>query len=175
MHIKVDDVMYRMSGCVMDLQATARDIEDIAAFQGVEPLFRYRLDSAPELLHPVSIDTGGAGNNLRWINQVGRTFAMGIDLCLRHMTQKRARRARVIQVDMGRDNMRDFMRLEAHFVDSRKQRLYCAAGTGIDDSQFVAACEHIGTNNFGLALEWQRDLPCSRAELSESSQSTSTP
>src|SRR5437660_7967238 len=100
---------------------------------------------------------------------------MRINLCLRHVPQERARCSRVIQMDMGGDNMRDFTRLEACFMDGREQRLYCTAGAGIDDGQFVAPGEHIGTDNIGLTLEWQRNLPCSRAKLSQSSQSTCTP
>src|SRR5713101_1421486 len=43
--------------------------------------------------------------------------------------------------------------------------LHHTAWAGIDNSKFISSRNQVGSDNIWFALEWQRNLPCARAQL----------
>ena len=71
----------------------------------------------------------------------------------------RALRARMIQVDMRRNDMRHVLWIKACFLNRCKQGLYHAPWAWINDGQIISSCEQVGADNLMFAQEWQRNLP----------------
>src|SRR5215471_6489544 len=72
---------------------------EIAIRRSYHLVFWYRLGCTPQMVHFVSIDSRGAGKQLRRIDQMGRALRMHIDVCS-NFSRPTPGRSGVVEVDM---------------------------------------------------------------------------
>ena len=83
---------------------------------------------APEPLHVVAVQARGALQQLRGIHEVGRAALVHVHDQLREAAAEDARRARVVEVDVGQEQ-----RPRLHVAEALQQGLDRGRGAGIHD------------------------------------------
>src|SRR5229473_3312633 len=78
---------------------------------------------------------------------------------------QRARCTSVIQVDVRGEDVCDVLWLKTCLANRCQQVFEHTAWTRVDDGKFIPASKEIGADDFWFTLEWQRNLPCTRAPL----------
>ena len=116
--------MGRVAGRVRDLEA----LDGLAALQSPQPVLGHRHELAPEPVHVVAVELGGALEQLRGIHHVRRSALVHVDHELREALRERAGGARVVEVDVRQQEG------AGHgLAEHLEQRVEARSGPGIDD------------------------------------------
>ncbi len=129
--MEVRDVVAGVTRGVGDPKA----LDPLSAAESDDVLGRHRHNLAPEALHVVAVEAGGAREQLRRLHQMRRPDLVHEDAQLRELIDQRARCAGVVEV-----NVRQEQRLRL-VLEARQQGLQAGRGARIDDQavQLVGA------------------------------------
>ncbi len=153
---EVTDVMPGVAGRPDPLEIVADNGEMFGGFGGSRPEPpsrpasgpRHRPHVAPESLHVGAVQTGGAGEELRGIGQVGGAPLVHVHDRARTLGRERAHGAGVIEVDMREQNGPHIRHGESTCGERAPQRGQCGRRPGIDQRDALAAVQNRRGDDF---------------------------
>src|SRR5258706_535029 len=152
------DVVRRVARCVGHVERTTGGLDAIAAAaerHGTRGRSRRHL--APQQRHLVAPQLCGAPHQPRWIDEVRRATLMHEHLQRGNATHQRPCRARVIEMHVRQQDVRDVGEADAEAVQAELERLEARGRSRIDQRDASRVAHDGGADDAGTASEFQVD------------------
>ena len=156
--IEVTHVVRRVARRSAHLELSPAGRQPFVAIQRPDARGRHRHDGAPQPIHVLAVEPGGAGNELRRIDQVSRAALVDEHLDLGIRRQEQPGRARVIEMDVRQQQLTDVPNrypLRARAFEEPVER---GRRAGVDDRHPVGALQDGAGDDAGPAQKIQIDV-----------------